>query len=579
MIESKQDKPQKSQATKIVDTALKFVTLFHDPDTIGYATVKNGSHLETHKIRSKPFKNLLSNKFYKAFKSTPGTQAIQDAISNLEGKALFESEQRNVKVRIGGDDNQVVIDLGNENWQCVVIDSNGWRIENESPVTFKRSRGIRSLPIPVKSNEDFRIFSRFLNIKDSDLPLALGWLLGAMRPTGPYPVLLIHGEQGSAKSTTSRNLRRLIDPSSANLRSGPREERDMVITASNSWVFALENLSSISGWLSDALCRMATGGGFAVREHYADDDEMIFNVQRPALINGIEEIATRSDLIDRSILLNLPTIKSTNRRTEKEIESEFNKSWGVLFGLLLDAASMAIRNLDATELESPPRLADFAEWVVSGEKAFGYHGEFMDAYSTNRDNINESAIEASPIGKPLKEFIEKVGTFEGNSSELREKLNESVDEKTRKSKDWPKSPRKISGLVRRIAPNLRLIGYDVELDLPNRSFRISMQTTVDTVATVADARIVDESNYGSDVATVADGTNYGREVATVADSHGKNRTNYGSDGSDGHLHNNSCEHGLNCERCNEPMIPAEPVDDWQNWDCPQCDHVKPMRIT
>ena len=283
------------------------------------------------------------------------------------------------------------------------------------------------------------------------------------------------------------------------------------------------------------------------------------------MINGIEEIATRSDLIDRSILLNLPTIKSTNRRTEKEIESDFEKSWGILFGKLLDAASMAIRNLDTTELESPPRLADFAQWVVSGEKAFGYHGEFMDAYSTNRDNINESAIEASPIGKPLKEFIEKAGTFEGNSSELLENLNESVEEKTRNSKDWPKSPRKISGLVRRIAPNLRLIGYDVEFDLPNRSFRISMQTTVATVATVADSSIVD-------------GTTYGREVATVADSGDKNRSNYGAGGSDGDLHNNSCEPRLTCDSCSEPMIPAEPVNGWRNWDCPKCNEVKPIQL-
>src|ERR1051325_9304585 len=99
---------------------------------------------------------------------------------------------------------------------------------------------------------------------------------------------------------------------------------------------------------------------------------------RPVLVNGIEELATRSDLLDRALVISLPTISDNNRRTEAELWSRFGDERPRIFGALLDAVSCALRNERGVSLERPPRMADFANWVVAAEPAFGLkEGEFM----------------------------------------------------------------------------------------------------------------------------------------------------------------------------------------------------------
>src|SRR5262249_45420596 len=152
-----------------------------------------------------------------------------------------------------------------------------------------------------------------------DWYLLVAWMLAALRPQGPYPLLCLHGEQGSAKSTLARLLRASIDPNAANLRSDPREGRDVMIAATNGWVIALDNLSSLQPWLSDCLCRLATGGGYATRELYSDNEEFILDAQRPVVLTSIEDLASRGDLLDRAIVETLPAIPEERRRPEKEL--------------------------------------------------------------------------------------------------------------------------------------------------------------------------------------------------------------------------------------------------------------------
>ena len=164
-------------------------------------------------------------------------------------------------------------------------------------------------------------------------------------PTGRYPVLEVDGEHGCAKSTGCRVIRSLIDPNRADLRTGPREERDLIISAKNSWMLGFDNLSSIPAWLSDALCRLSTGGGYAARELYSDTDEVIIDVQRPVICNGINELAQRSDLLDRTLRITMPVIREDQRRTEREFWSAFEQATPAILGGIFVAVSAALRNL------------------------------------------------------------------------------------------------------------------------------------------------------------------------------------------------------------------------------------------
>ena len=286
--------------------------------------------------------------------------------------------------------------------------------------------------------------------------------MATFKPIGPYPVASLLGEQGSAKTTAARMARALVDPNSAGLRAEPRNAHDLAIAAGNSWCVAYDNLSSIRPWLSDALCRLSTGGAFATRELYSDDAEVLFEAMRPVLLTGINEVATRGDLLDRSILINLPRIPEAARKQERELWEAFEADRPRLLGALCDAVSRALARQEEVVLESLPRMADFATWAVSAEPALGLEeGEFMRAYVGNRAAGNELALEASPIWLALQSVLQDGGHV-GTATELLSKLEDAADERTRRQRGWPSSPSILGKQLRRLAPNLRAAGCDFE---------------------------------------------------------------------------------------------------------------------
>src|SRR5260221_11492572 len=147
-------------------------------------------------------------------------------------------------------------------WRAVEIDPTGWRVNDIPPVRFRRAAGMQPLPMPVPGGSVETLRS-FLNVKSgSHFILVVAWALAVLRNRGPYPVLVLSGEQGSAKATLTAILRALLDPNTAPLRALPREDRDLFIAARNGHVLAYDNVSALPAWISDTLCRLATGGGF-----------------------------------------------------------------------------------------------------------------------------------------------------------------------------------------------------------------------------------------------------------------------------------------------------------------------------
>jgi hypothetical protein len=234
-----------------------------------------------------------------------------------------------------------------------------------------------------------------------------------------------------------------------------------MVAARNSWALIYDNLSDLRPWFSDNLCRLATGSGFGIRSLYTDDDEVIFAARRPSILNGIADIVARPDLLDRSLLLSLPIIGDDKRRDERALLSEFVQVRPGIFGALLDAVSTALRNHDHVHLSSLPRLADFATWVVAAEPALPWEaGGFLTAYKTNRASAHEQALDASLLTVPLQ----AVAPWSGTALELLNILGTRVDDATRKSKAWPRTPRGLSGALRRLGPSLRAGGLEITFE-------------------------------------------------------------------------------------------------------------------
>ncbi|MDH3672663.1 MAG: hypothetical protein OES46_16145 [Gammaproteobacteria bacterium] len=449
-----------SQATKLVELC-KGLEFFHSDDGEAYVTLKRSDHRETWSLRSKDFRDYLALKFYRRHRRTPGGLTIDEALRTLSGKARFDGAQRPIALRVAGRNDTIYLDLCNARWQAVEITATGWRVV-DPPVRFVRRRGMVTLPQPTRDGSIDPLWS-LLNITDPQArALISGWLIAALRPRGPYPVLVLQGEMGAAKSTVARMLRALVDPSIAPVRTVPRTESDLLIAARNSWVIALDNLSGLPLWLSDALCRLATGGGFSTRELYTNLDEVLIEVQRPCILNGIDDICTRDDLIDRAIIVNLEPIPETARRPETELWQAYDSIRPAILGALLDAVVTALRRLPDVCLDRLPRMADFAQWVTAAEPALGLNdGAFMAAYSASRRSAVEDALEGSAVANALRKMMDKQERWDGTATSLLAHLDSLFDPKLPRSKSWPKSARTLSSALSRLAPSLRSVGIAV----------------------------------------------------------------------------------------------------------------------
>jgi hypothetical protein len=476
-----------------VATAARF---FHASDGAGFADLVIEGHRETWPLRSKRFQTWLRQQYYERTWDAPGPAALNAALNVLEAQAQFDGPVRKVSVRVAEQDGLIYLDLADEFWRCIEIGATGWRIAADPPIRFRRSAGMQPLPLPLRGGS-IDSLAPFLNLaSENDFVLIVAWLLGALRAGGPYPVLAISGEQGSAKTVISKILRSIIDPNAAPVRALPRDERELFIAASNGHVLAFDNLSGLSPWLSDTLCRLASGGAFSTRRLFTDQDEILFAAARPVILNGIEDIITRPDLADRAILLMLAPIAEHRRRSEAALWREFEFARPHILGALLDAAAHGLHMLPRVRLQRLPRMADFALWSTACESAFGA-GTLETAYSNNRRDAVENIVDADPVAARVREIMADRAQWTGSASDLllagtHVAGNPMVGNRS----GWPKNPRALAGRLRRAQTSLRTLGIEIvfgrEGRLGTRTIRITAVgehqsgNTVSTVSRVSD---------------------------------------------------------------------------------------------
>jgi hypothetical protein len=467
-----QEAAKESQADKLVALAVASkMEFFHTPGAgrTAYVSYKCDGHRETWPVKSAEFGEYLSYLFYERYEKSVNPTALSTAQGHLSAYAKYKGKAYPVALRAAEHGGKVYIDLCDDGWQAVEVTDRGWVVVDECPVRFYRRPGMLALPVPEPggSVEELRSVLNLPKVEGSDDPfiLTVSWLIAALWPKGPYPVLAVNGEPGSAKSTFCKYLRGLTDPSEAPFSGAPKSEEDLMIAAHNSRVICFDNLSGIRTELSDNLCKLATGAGFRTRELFTNDNEKIICAARPCLINGIADIVHRSDLVDRSLRLMLPTIPEEARRPEAEVDAEYERLRPRVLGALLDVVSTAVRNLPVTSLDKLPRMADFALLMTAAEGALLWKGgEFVKAYERNREDMNDAALDDSPFVQHLMDLIEgQGGVWVVTYNELLRNLNlRCTDDAVKKSHDWPKNPKKLSNDLRMLAPVLRRVGYEVK---------------------------------------------------------------------------------------------------------------------
>lgn len=437
--------------------------LFRDGAGDAYAQLEHDGHLEVHAVESKPYREHLAAAYYAIANKGCSRNSMTDALDTLSAQARFGGDVRPVWLRTARDGDALVLDMGDAEWNIARVDCAGWEVSTGGDVAFRRAHRTLPLPMPCEDDGPAAAFARlwkYANVTPADRVLVAAFILGAFKPEGPYPLLMVSGEQGTGKSTFSRLLKRLIDPSAAPLRQPPKEPRDVLVAAINTWLLCLDNLSWLPPDLSDTLCRISTGGAISERALFSNTDEVLIEVQRPVVMNGIEELASRPDLAQRGIHVELEPVKRVI--PEALLLRDFNNDAPAIFGAILAALAVCVTTHEHVKLDPMPRMADFARWAHAGLGTLGFQSnDFLDAYQANQDAGLRLGLDSSPVGRALVTFMDGRPEWRGTASELLLALA-GVDGVDTRSKQWPRTSRALSAALTRLGPALRSSGIGRE---------------------------------------------------------------------------------------------------------------------
>jgi len=439
--------------------------LFCWQDT-AYISIFRDGHLETHTVDSQIVRLIIMHAYRKQHRRSPSRNAVSDGLEMVKAQALVTGWERPIHARVAEHEGCIYIDLGDKSWRIIRIDMHGWKVIEaaDAPVVFVRPYGMQALP-EAKPGGRLDALTKYINVAPEELALVYVWIIAAFWPSGPYPLLVLIAEQGSGKSTLVRALRRLIDPNKSPFQSLPKDEEGLMISAKNRWLLALDNLSDIRPWLSDALCRLSTGGGLNKRKFYTDDDEVVFDVQRPVILNGIADLASRPDLADRALVLRLPRIDERQRKPESEFWAAFERDLPHILGAVFDVLSGVLDRIDDVRLDELPRMADFARLGVAAEPDLPVEpGSFMRAYWQNQTGLTKAAVENDLFMAEVAAFAREDGPWEGTATQLRDAILNRWGEDQPCDDVIPSSPNAVSSRLRRFLPPLRAEGIEVKLD-------------------------------------------------------------------------------------------------------------------
>jgi hypothetical protein len=384
----------------------------------------------------------------------PAASALTDALTVLEGRAA-RKEPEPVCLRLAWNEGRVVLDLGTPDGRCALAGPGGWSREPRSPVIFRRTKLTSPIPDPIHDGNGLDKLRGLLNAEEKEFRLIVGWLVAALIPDIPHPIMALRGEQGSAKSSTAKMLVDLIDPSPAPLRSVPRDIKQWAVSASASWAVALDNVSAVPGWLSDTLCKAVTGDGYIDRVLYSDDDVTVLAFRRVLLMTSIDPGTLAGDLAERLLVIELQPITDTGRRPDVEVRAAYAEARPAILASLLDLLALVLAKLPGLSMDRMPRMADFARVLKAVDTVQRW--TTLDDYLNAETDVTADVLEGDIFANAVITLANRAGDWQGTATDL---LAAVVTPDPR-PKEWPKDATRASGRLKRLATALRAVGIEV----------------------------------------------------------------------------------------------------------------------
>jgi Bifunctional DNA primase/polymerase, N-terminal len=447
-----------NQATLLVDLALGRYKLGISPDGRTFAYREALPHIVFDLKGDKlGLRQQLAADYFDKHNSAASQTALASAMSTLEGMARREPPTP-LNLRVAGDEKVIHIDMADEDNRVIEISGGTWRIVDSSPHKFRRTEVTAPLAEPVRGGDLGKLW-RFQNIAKEDRPLMVAILVDALvQPTTPKPVTGLQAEHGSAKTSCARTMMSLVDPSTTGEPDGPpRNEDQWILIANASWVVALDNLSRITEWLSDAICRASTGAGDKKRTLYTNDSLTVHHFKRSVILTGIDMGGLRGDLTDRMVPIELQRI--VKRLDEQTLKAEWDRHRADIFGGLLDLAAEVHAKLPGLQVETLPRMADFGRVLACVDEIAGTNG--VARYIDRTQRAMADSATSDPFIEQLAGMRYDTGEYGQTAADI---LITVTNRRGTKPRNWPDNARNVTARLRRNAPAMRSMGWTVEED-------------------------------------------------------------------------------------------------------------------
>lgn len=474
---SKDVDEKKKKTDIIIELALDNAMFFHDQLEDPFAIIKVGDHKEIYHLKTQKFKNWLAKLYWKEEGGGISSNTVRNSLNTLNAIATFDSPQRTLHNRVCLVNDSIYYDLSNEKWQVVKINKEGWEIV-ENPELFKRYAHQKSQPWPERTDakELLSLLEPFLCFDaEEDAKICIPVVVSFLVPSIPHFLVGIYGDQGGTKSTFTKVINSLIDNTLVEKLSLPSEKRELVQQLNNRYFAGYDNLSHLPEWASNVFSRAITGAGFTKRKLYTDEEDVIWNFQRTIALNGIGQVVTKSDLMERALLFKMR--RPNPFKKEKAFWSEFNQVKQKILGAMFSVLSKAMGIVETQAIEPPPhlRMVDSIGWCEAISQALGERpNQFIQLYLEKCSKANELTIELSPIGEALRTFIQEREAWTGKASKLLQILDE-IGEREHlnvRSKSWPKAPNALTRRLNELKVNFEQSGISIEQSTHDRTLSI-----------------------------------------------------------------------------------------------------------
>lgn len=453
-----------AKATQAKMTAINNIkNIYNASDGRIYVEIKLGEHNELIATDSKTFEYWIIYLYeHSSFGKMLSKSDVTSVISSINSFGHFRGKKVDIHLRIAEVENAIYIDLCNDKRQVLEIDKEGFRVLEDSPVLFKRTDDMDELPTPVFNKKmDYLKLGDYLNVKSlDDLNMIVSFIVASYRPSIPKPILNLTGEAGTGKSMNTRLIRSFIDPAKQKgLLKKEIDSKELPVGANSQYLLAFDNLSGISKEGSDLLCVVSTGGAMTARKLYTDTDEIIIDLKKTVILNGIDDISKRQDLVSRTVFIETPKLDPSKKKTESDIWKKFKKDFPYILGSIVNAVSTGLEN-EGNDKTAYTRMQDFGRFVADSSPALEWEdGYWQEIYPKNQDKGINQSIDSDPFASALVEMMEELKNDElyewtGTSTELLEKLSSQLPpDETTYNRAWPKY-NQVKSRLKRIAPLL-----------------------------------------------------------------------------------------------------------------------------